>query len=444
MFDIGILTILFWLFLGIAIGGLISWLIGGRTDTETARGLSLADFEGKTVTVSEERERLTDQLEAIEGIGPKISALLHSHGVHSFAQLAAMTPVEIAEILRSGGSEFDIAKPYSWPFQAQILANGWLNEFVKVKQELRAGRLQLREIKGIGEPTAERLNMLGISSVPALAEAEPERLASQLVEAGEDVTIGNVGDWIDQARRLLMGDGASLAGALGVPGSVLAARTGLTYRDNQIVTGAIVDATPLSALTGATATATGRPSLLPFWLGLIGAGLVALLSALGMGGLKSAAEPDAAETEAVPAGNRVLSSELVTDTLFDTASAVLTDAGKAEIDDKIVSLAKGHDVSGVKIIGHADVRGDDASNLTLSRERAQAVADYLRERAVAEDISWNTRAVEVYGAGEQFPNPAANTAIDCAPFLEAGADQAEASACFAPDRRVKVDIFVDD
>jgi len=439
MFGIGILTILFWIFVGIAIGGLISWLIGGRTNTESASAVTLADIEGKTVSIKEERETIVDQLEAIEGIGPKIAALLHDNGIHRFAQIAAMDPVEIADILRKGGSEFAIARPYTWPFQARLLANGWLNEFVKVKGDLRAGRLALSEVKGIGAPTAERLGALGIGSVPLLADAEPEKLASQLVAAGEDVTVGNVGNWIDQARRLLMGDNASLAAALGVPAAVLSVRTGRTYREHHTVAGPIVDAGPLAALTTATASAAARPSLLPFWLGLIGAVLLGLLSLLGLGGAKEAAVPASA---GAPPGSRVLTSELVTDALFETDSAVLTPEGKAQIDEKIISEAKGQIVTGARIVGHADVRGDDALNLTLSQERAQAVADYLKEKAMAEGIDWNGRAVQVFGAGEKFPNPAANTPEDCAAFLTEGADPVAAGECFAPDRRVNVDIYV--
>ncbi|WP_230281167.1 OmpA family protein [Croceicoccus sp. Ery15] len=437
MFSIDILTILFWLFVGLAIGGLISWLIGGRTDTESAIGL--ADIEGKTVSIKEERETLVDQLEAIEGVGPKIAALLHDNGIHRFAQIAAMDPVEIADILRKGGSEFSIARPYTWPFQAKLLANGWLNEFVKVKGDLRAGRLALSEVKGIGAPTAERLGALGIGSVPLLADAEPEKLASQLVAAGEDVTIGNVGSWIDQARRLLMGDNASLAAAMGLPVAVLSARTGHTFKEHYTVAGPIVDAGALTTLTTATASATARPSLLPFWLGLIGAALLGLLSLLGLGSAKEAAAPASA---GAPAGSRVLTSELVTDALFETDSAVLTPEGKAQIDEKIISEAKGQIVTGARIVGHADVRGDDALNLTLSQERAQAVADYLKEKAMAEGIDWNGRAVQVFGAGEKFPNPAANTPEDCAALLTEGADPVAAGECFAPDRRVNVDIYV--
>lgn len=348
-----------------------------------------------------------------------------------------MDPVEIADILRKGGSEFAVARPYSWPFQARLLENGWLNEFVKVKQDLRAGRLSVKAVRGIGEPTAERLGVLGITSVPQLADAEPEKLTGQLVRAGDDVTVGNVGNWIDQARRLLMGDGTSLAAALGVPAAVLSTRTGRTYKEHHTVSGPIVDAGPLAALT-ATASATARPSLLPFWLGLVGAAILGLLSLLGIGAARQAEAPAAA-----PEGTRVVTTDLVSDTLFETDSAVLTDAGRAAIDEEIIAKARGTTVAGARIVGHADVRGDDAANLTLSQERAQAVADYLRERAVAEGIDWNGRTVQVFGAGEKFPNPAANTAEDCAALAGPDADPVAAGECFAPDRRVSVDLFVE-
>lgn len=183
--------------------------------------------------------------------------------------------------------------------------------------------------------------------------------------------------------------------------AVLSRRTGRTCKEQHVVSGPIVDAGPLAAPTAA-ASATGRPSLLPFWLGLIGAAVIGLLSLLGMCGARDA---EIAATAAAPEGTRVLTTDLVSDTLFDTDSAVLTDAGKAAIDGEIIAKARGTNVRGARIVGRADVRGDDAANLLLSQERTQAVADYLRERAVAEGIDWNGRTVQVFGAGEKFPNP---------------------------------------
>ena len=67
--------------------------------------------------------------------------------------------------------------------------------------------------------------------------------------------------------------------------------------------------------------------------------------------------------------------------LFSTGSAVLSAAGKAALD----AIDAG---SISTITGYASVDGSEASNLALSRARAQAVADYLGSSAT------------VVGAGE--------------------------------------------
>ncbi|MXO58148.1 OmpA family protein [Altererythrobacter salegens] len=433
MFDASIWTILFWLFVGLAIGGLISWLLGARTDTETARGLDAASFEGKRVTVREDYESLADQLEAIEGVGPKIAGLFHKSGVFRFAQVAAMTPVDIGEMLRDAGHDFDIARPDTWPFQANLLANGWIDEFLKVKEALRAGRFTLRAVDGIGPATSERLHGLGIASLATLSDADAGVLSGKLKAAGEEVSEGAVQGWIEHAKRLMWGDAGLLAAAFGLPAAVLEPRTGTTFAEHRNVDGKIVDARALASLTGATATATARPSLLPFWIGLLGAALMALLSALGLG--RGATEP--AASVAAPAGAPALISEnLVSDASFETDSAVLTDKGKAEIESQIIQPALGKDVSSVRIVGHADVRGDAAHNLELSRNRALSVSEYMRQRAGELGNPWQPGLFEVIGAGDQFPDPDANTKEACAGMT----DPAALDRCYAPDRRVTVDI----
>lgn len=63
-----------------------------------------------------------DDLKAIDGIGPKIEALLHQAGIRTYAQLAE-TPVErLREILAQAGPRFRLADPTTWPEQARRLA----------------------------------------------------------------------------------------------------------------------------------------------------------------------------------------------------------------------------------------------------------------------------------------------------------------------------------
>jgi predicted flap endonuclease-1-like 5' DNA nuclease len=62
-----------------------------------------------------------DDLEVVEGIGPKIAQLLRQHGITTFVQLATASPAEILAILEKGGPNFRIANPGTWPEQAVLL-----------------------------------------------------------------------------------------------------------------------------------------------------------------------------------------------------------------------------------------------------------------------------------------------------------------------------------
>lgn len=79
-----------------------------------------------------------DDLEIIEGIGPKIRAVLNDAGISRFAQLAAMEPVTISEILRDAGLR--LADTHSWPEQARLAANGDMEGLKALQDRLNAGR----------------------------------------------------------------------------------------------------------------------------------------------------------------------------------------------------------------------------------------------------------------------------------------------------------------
>ncbi len=81
-----------------------------------------------------------DDLEVVEGIGPKIGQLLRQHGVTTFVQLASASPAEIAAILQRGGPDFRIANPGTWPEQAgHCLRNDWAG-LKRLQDRLTAGR----------------------------------------------------------------------------------------------------------------------------------------------------------------------------------------------------------------------------------------------------------------------------------------------------------------
>jgi len=79
-----------------------------------------------------------DELKRIEGIGPKIAALLQNEGIRTFASLAGMERERLREILRGAGLPF--VDPGTWPEQAALAARRKWEELAALQGELKGGR----------------------------------------------------------------------------------------------------------------------------------------------------------------------------------------------------------------------------------------------------------------------------------------------------------------
>jgi large subunit ribosomal protein L17 len=82
----------------------------------------------------------SDDLEKVEGIGPKIAEVLTEAGIDTFAKLAESTPEAIREILDNAGSQFASHDPATWPQQAKLAADGKWDELKTWQDELNGGR----------------------------------------------------------------------------------------------------------------------------------------------------------------------------------------------------------------------------------------------------------------------------------------------------------------
>ena len=80
-----------------------------------------------------------DNLEVIEGIGPKIAAVLAAKGIATYAALAAASAEDLKAILSAAGSRFGLADASTWPQQAALLRDGKMDEFRKLTDELVGG-----------------------------------------------------------------------------------------------------------------------------------------------------------------------------------------------------------------------------------------------------------------------------------------------------------------
>jgi OmpA-OmpF porin, OOP family len=110
-------------------------------------------------------------------------------------------------------------------------------------------------------------------------------------------------------------------------------------------------------------------------------------------------------------------------TISFASGAMLDDEGRAALDTLLADTALPGDARFV-LRGHSDTMGSDADNLTTSRRRARAVADYLTGRGIAAE------RIEVIALGERRP-VAPNAKPD-------GSDDPEGRA---RNRRVDVEVI---
>ena len=91
---------------------------------------------------AEEPEAVTpDDLKRIEGIGPKLSEVLQSAGVTTYAQLADTSVEQIEAILEEADPRLlRLAKPEYWREQAALAAAGQWDALEALQQELKGGR----------------------------------------------------------------------------------------------------------------------------------------------------------------------------------------------------------------------------------------------------------------------------------------------------------------
>lgn len=84
---------------------------------------------------------------------------------------------------------------------------------------------------------------------------------------------------------------------------------------------------------------------------------------------------------------------LDTDVLFEFAEAELGESAQEAVVEAIADVPDG---ARVTVVGHTDSVGSDADNLTLSKERARAVADVIEDER--DDLE-----LDVSGKGEKDP-----------------------------------------
>ena len=81
-----------------------------------------------------------DDLTKIEGIGPKISAILQAGGITTFARLSTVDVDRLRDLLEKAGPRYNLADPETWPMQAALAAAGRWGVLDALQEELHGGR----------------------------------------------------------------------------------------------------------------------------------------------------------------------------------------------------------------------------------------------------------------------------------------------------------------
>jgi large subunit ribosomal protein L21 len=81
-----------------------------------------------------------DDLVIIEGIGPKAAEALVAGGIDTFAKLAATSAEAVKEILDASTNKVQHLDPTTWAQQAQLAADGKMDELKKLQDELNGGK----------------------------------------------------------------------------------------------------------------------------------------------------------------------------------------------------------------------------------------------------------------------------------------------------------------
>ena len=81
-----------------------------------------------------------DDLVIIEGVGPKAAEALVAAGIDTFVKLASASSDSVKAILEASTSKLSHLDPTTWALQAQLAADGKMDELKKLQDELNGGK----------------------------------------------------------------------------------------------------------------------------------------------------------------------------------------------------------------------------------------------------------------------------------------------------------------
>ena len=96
--------------------------------------------EDVVAEISDEKLMESDDLKAVEGIGPKIEEILNKGGLRTYQQLAEASVDQIKAMLTAAGGRYASHNPSTWPRQAKMAADGAWDKLKAWQDELDGGK----------------------------------------------------------------------------------------------------------------------------------------------------------------------------------------------------------------------------------------------------------------------------------------------------------------
>lgn len=169
-----------------------------------------------------------NNLQIIEGIGPKMESVLNENGITTWSQLAAKTVPELQQILDKYGNRYQIIDPTIWLEQVKLAAGGKVADLIKLQKIDGVSKLEnmmyqgrksgfakyrqddLKIVEGIGPKIEVLLTNAGIDTWQQLSKTELSSIKTILQAAGPRYRLAAPESWSLQARLANNGEWSKL------------------------------------------------------------------------------------------------------------------------------------------------------------------------------------------------------------------------------------------
>lgn len=170
----------------------------------------------------------SDNLQVVEGIGPKMDSVLKKYDIHTWKELSGSTKESLRGLLdKENPTRYRIIDPTTWPAQAKLAHEGNWDDLIAMQKQLDTGRANvgdketdskvekiliklgvlkrwkqddLKAVEGIGPKIEGLLKADGIDTWRKLANSSVDTIQAILTKAGKRYKLADPGTWPKQAE----------------------------------------------------------------------------------------------------------------------------------------------------------------------------------------------------------------------------------------------------